>query len=152
MTGFEADKPDSTDVDESPGPDDSNLMSGASRVWVVSCLLAAAGAVSLMKTVFGKVLTTELVAGLILAAVNGAAGILINVIAIRKKREGFVAWGAVGNILRTIGILVIILVVKKLEVVKFEFFITAFLVSYFVFLFAETARLNLMNMKGRRGA
>lgn len=128
----------------------ADLRRGAWLVWSLSSLAALGVAWSTMGTFFKGVMPAELFTGWGLAAGNAVLAVIINVTAMRKKREGFVAWGAIGNVLRALGVLAIILCVKWLGPVKFEPFITAFMASYFVFMFTETVRLNFLNLRSKR--
>lgn len=124
--------------------------SGAWLVWLMSCILAAGVSASIMKTLFRCIMPVEFVSGWLLAVINAAVGVLININAMKEERKGFVIWGAGGNVLRSLGVLVIILVIKFSGVMKFESFITVFLAGYFVFMIAETVRMNVVNFRSMR--
>ncbi|MDD4871390.1 MAG: hypothetical protein PHR77_12595 [Kiritimatiellae bacterium] len=133
--------------DKQSGTGGVDLRTGAGVGWLVSCILAMVISVSIMKTIFKDIKMYELFLGWILASVNAVLAVMINITAMKKRSKGFIAWGAMGNVLRSIGVLAIILLVKLLDKVKFEPFITSFLVCYFVFMIAETIRMNVLNMR-----
>lgn len=134
-------------LEEAGGAD---LRKGAWLVWSLSSLVASGVSYSITSTVFRVVVPLEFITGWGLASINAVFALVINITAMRKRREGFVAWGAVGNVLRALGVLAIILAVKLLGSMKFESFITAFMASYFVFMIAETVRLNILNLRSKR--
>jgi hypothetical protein len=136
---------------EQTGSGAIDLRAGAGVVWLLSCILALGISALLMKAIFRNIMSGELFSGWGLASVNAVLAVMINITAMRKKDRGFVVWGAAGNLLRAMGVLVIILLVKLLSEMKFEPFIMAFLVGYFVFMFADTIRMNALNMSSKGG-
>jgi len=123
---------------------------GAGVVWLSGCILALGAAAFVMKIIFGRIAPVEFVSAWGLASVNAGLAVMINIIAMRKKSRDFVVWGAGGNVLRFIGVLVIVLIVKFQGRIKFEPFVTAFLAGYFVFMIAETIRMNVVNFRSMR--
>ena len=64
-----------------------------------------------------------------------------------RGRGDFITLGIGGNMLRAVGVLVIILAVRLWVAVTFKHFICAFLAGYFVFWIAETMRLSIASLK-----
>ena len=130
------------------GPDFSV---GAWSVWIIGCVVSLVMALLTVRVIFKCAVPVESVAGWMLAAANAAVSLATNMIALRRKGQGFVAWGTAGILLRSMAVLVIIILIKLSEMLKIEIFIAAFLASYLVFMIAETARMNVINLRSARG-
>lgn len=140
-------------VESAGGPGGGNgLWAGSGLIWLVSCLVGLVVSSYVTRIIYNGIMPAELAAGCGLASANAALALLINMMATRRNRDGFVKWGAAGNVLRAMGVLVIILLVKFSGIMKFEPFITAFLAAYFVFMIAETIRLNISSIRDKRGS
>jgi len=135
-----------------PGAAGPDFVSGAVRTWLISSIVGVFVSVLAVKLVFKVTMPVELAAGYSLALINSAAALVINIIAMRRKHERFVAWGTAGNLLRAIAVLAIVLSARLSAVVRFEPFVTAFLAGYFVFMIAEIIRLNRLNLRSGPGA
>lgn len=130
------------------GPaDGKDMYGGAGVVWLISCIVSLIIAASILKIFFGCVMTAEFISGWALASGNALVAIVINMTAMRKRRQDFIVWGAGGFVLRILAVLVIILLVKLLGGIRFEPFISVFLASYFVFMISETVRMNVVNLR-----
>jgi len=127
--------------------DKSDFSEGAWIGWLISCFLSIAVSFITVKIIFGRVFTVDLISGWGLASTNALFSVGINVVAMRSQRHGFIAWGAVGNVLRVLAVLVIILFVNLSCSIRFEPFVLVFMVSYFIFMIAETVRMNVANLR-----
>jgi len=124
---------------ETAGP---RFTAGAVMTLLISGIVAAIACVLVVKIIFKSLMPFELLAGYGLALANSAVGLVINSAAMRKRREGFVAWGTAGNVLRAMTVLAIILAFRLSGMARFEPFVAAFLAGYFVFMIAEITRLS----------
>ncbi|OGV65746.1 MAG: hypothetical protein A2283_12550 [Lentisphaerae bacterium RIFOXYA12_FULL_48_11] len=123
------------------------LSEGAWTGWLMSCFISLTVSFITAKMIFGIVSSVDFISGWGLASTNALFSMGINVIAMKRQRHGFIAWGAVGNVLRVLAVLVIILSVKLTYLIRFEPFVLVFLVSYFVFMIVETVRMNVVNLR-----
>jgi hypothetical protein len=123
------------------------FMARAAVTWLVSSIVAVLVCVLVMKIIFKGVMPVELLAGYGLASINAAVALVMNMAAMRKKGEKFVACGIAVNVLRAAAVLAVILLVRLSTVVMFEPFVAAFLAGYFVFMIGEIIRLNKLDAR-----
>lgn len=82
-----------------------------------------------------------MVAGWIVAIVNGLVATAINRRALCKGKIAFVLWGLAGNLARFVALVAVVGTVYLLRVFDFVPFLTAFLSGYFAFLSWEISGL-----------
>jgi hypothetical protein len=116
--------------------------------WLLSSVLALGLSMGLVAMMFAPFVVIDPLTGWALASANSALVLFMNKKAQQSRGRAFVVWGAVGNVLRTIAVIVIILLVNLCGKGRFETFIVAFLAAYFVFMVSETIRLHQAAMKG----
>lgn len=130
---------------------ETDLSRGAWTSWFTSCVVSMMVAFVIDKIVFLDADLVDFISGWGLASVNALFSVGINVVAMKRQRHGFIAWGAAGNVLRVLVVLVIILTIKLSGLIGFESFVLVFLISYFIFMIAETVRMNVVNLRSMQG-
>jgi hypothetical protein len=133
-------------------PESVDLSEGAGVVCALSSVLALGLSFLAVRIIFKEGLYVEVLSGWGLAFVNAVFAVVVNMLAVGRGRGGFMALGIGGNVLRAMGVLAIIFIVRLSDIVKFEPFISAFLAGYFVFMITETVRLNVVSLRKKSQA